>query len=78
MPDDYSPSPATVDGAAGLRHNLPTHLTNIRQMWLELNVRDEKGKLLMVSGDIDAQGKLGPDSRMFDMVSRKAVFDTHR
>lgn len=46
-------------------HNLPTHLTNIRQMWLEVTALDEKGKVLMVSGHIDEQGKLGPDSRMF-------------
>jgi nitrate/TMAO reductase-like tetraheme cytochrome c subunit len=46
-------------------HNLPTHLTNIRQVWLEVTALDEKRKVLMVSGRIDAQGKIAPDSRMF-------------
>jgi hypothetical protein len=46
-------------------HNLPTHLTNIRQVWLEVAALDEKRKVLMVSGRLDAQGNLGPDTRMF-------------
>jgi hypothetical protein len=46
-------------------HNLPTHLTNIREMWLEVTARDANGKVLMANGRIDEQGKLGPDTRMF-------------
>ena len=58
-------------------HNLPTSLTNVRQMWLEIKAMDEKGNLLFASGtiddavdiadveiweDVDASGSLtGPD-----------------
>lgn len=47
-------------------HNLPTSLTNIRQMWLEVTARDEKGNVIMTSGTIDAQGHLPGDVRAFD------------
>jgi hypothetical protein len=53
-------------------HNLPTHLTNIRQMWLEVTASDENGKVLMVSGRIDEQGKLEPDTRMFGSEGQDA------
>jgi cytochrome c554/c'-like protein len=53
-------------------HNLPTHLTNIRQMWLEVTALDKKGKVLMVSGHIDEQGKLGPETRMFGSEGQDA------
>ncbi|HMK61965.1 MAG TPA: cytochrome c family protein [Dissulfurispiraceae bacterium] len=47
-------------------HNLPTSLTNIRQMWLEVVARDEKGNVLMSSGIIDSQGHLPRNVRIFD------------
>jgi hypothetical protein len=47
-------------------HNLPTSLTNIRQMWLEITAKDEKGNLLLTSGTIDAQGKLPENTRLFN------------
>jgi len=47
-------------------HNLPTSLTNIRQMWLEITAKDEKGNLLLTSGTIDAQGKLPDNTRLFN------------
>jgi Cytochrome c554 and c-prime len=46
-------------------HSLPTHLTNIRQMWLEVTVTDETGKTLLRTGGIDADGMLEPDTRVF-------------
>jgi hypothetical protein len=46
-------------------HNLPTSLTNVRQMWLEITARDEKGKVLMSTGQLNEQGKLMPDTRSF-------------
>ncbi len=47
-------------------HNLPTSLTNVRQMWLEVVARDEKGNVIMSSGQLDAHGNLLPDSRIFN------------
>jgi hypothetical protein len=47
-------------------HNLPTSLTNVRQMWLELTARDEAGNVLYSSGTLDGQGHLVPDTRLFN------------
>jgi hypothetical protein len=47
-------------------HNLPTSLTNVRQMWLEVSLRDETGKTLMTSGVPGENGQLGPDARLFN------------
>jgi hypothetical protein len=47
-------------------HNLPTSLTNVRQMWLEFIARDEKGRILAASGSIDGQGNLPEDTRQFN------------
>ena len=46
-------------------HNLPTSLTNVRQMWLEVTAKDEKGKVLMTSGTITADGHLPENTRVF-------------
>jgi hypothetical protein len=45
-------------------HNLPTSLTNVRQMWLEITVKDEKGNVIMTSGTIDSLGHLPENTRM--------------
>jgi Cytochrome c554 and c-prime len=47
-------------------HNLPTSLTNIRQMWLEVTAKDEQGNVLMTSGTIDPQGHLPDNTRIFN------------
>ena len=47
-------------------HNLPTSLTNIRQMWLELSVRDEQGNLILSSGTLDEDGHLPENARVFN------------
>jgi hypothetical protein len=47
-------------------HNLPTSLTNIRQMWLEVTAKDENGNIIMNSGTIDSQGQLPPNARIFN------------
>lgn len=46
-------------------HNLPTSLTNVRQMWLEVSARDEKGKLVLMNGDLAADGSLPGNVRKF-------------
>ncbi|AGF78734.1 hypothetical protein UWK_02193 [Desulfocapsa sulfexigens DSM 10523] len=47
-------------------HNLPTSLTNIRQMWLEVTATDASGKVVMSSGHIDEKGKLPEGTRLFN------------
>ncbi|MDF1615106.1 cytochrome c family protein [Desulfurivibrio dismutans] len=47
-------------------HNLPTSLTNIRQIWLEMTVKDAAGKVVMTTGTVDEQGKLPPYVRKFN------------
>jgi len=47
-------------------HNLPTSLTNVRQMWLEVTVKDDKGKVLLTSGSLDTQGQIVDNTRMFN------------
>lgn len=46
-------------------HNLPTSLTNVRQMWLEISAKDEKGRLILSNGRIGKDGALPPDVRKF-------------
>ncbi len=47
-------------------HNLPTSLTNIRQMWLEVTATDDQGNLLMTTGSVDAHGALPETIRLFN------------
>jgi cytochrome c554/c'-like protein len=46
-------------------HGLPTHLTNIRQMWLEVTATDATGTVIMKSGGVAPDGRLEPDTRSF-------------
>jgi hypothetical protein len=46
---------------SGAGHKLPTGLANIRQMWLEIIVKDLKGKTLYSSGVVDKNSYL-PDN----------------
>lgn len=47
-------------------HNLPTSLTNVRQMWLEVTAKDDKGKVLMTSGTLTGKGELPENTRIFN------------
>lgn len=42
----------------GAGHNLPTGVTDLREVWLEVTVVDEKGAVLYRSGGIDSEGHL--------------------
>ncbi len=55
-------------------HNLPTSLTNVRQMWLEVTAKDSKGNILMTSGTVDANGKISKDVRMFNSEGQHEGF----
>jgi hypothetical protein len=47
-------------------HNLPTSLTNVRQMWLELVARDESGRMILSTGAVAPDGTLPEDVRIFN------------
>ena len=47
-------------------HNLPTSLTNVREMWLEVMAKDAGGNVVVTSGVFDAPGSLEPGTRMFN------------
>ena len=47
-------------------HNLPTSLTNVRQMWLEVSMKDEHGRQIMTSGQIGKDGSLPANVRKFN------------
>ncbi len=47
-------------------HNLPTSLTNVRQIWLEVTARDESGNILMTTGTVSDRGELPKDVRLFN------------
>jgi len=40
------------------RPQLPTSLTNVRQMWLEITAKDEAGRIIMTSGTLAPDGTL--------------------
>jgi len=47
-------------------HNLPTSLTNVRQIWLELTVTDAQGKAVMSTGTVSPTGELPEEARLFN------------
>jgi hypothetical protein len=53
----------------GAGHNLPTSLTEVRQMWLDVKVTDKYGKEIFRSGAIDAKGDIEKSARIFNAYS---------
>lgn len=47
-------------------HNLPTSLTNIRQMWLEVTAKDKDGNVIMTTGTVSKDGELPKDVRLLN------------
>jgi hypothetical protein len=47
-------------------HNLPTSLTNVREMWLEVTAKDASGAAVLASGGFDGSGSLVPGTRLFN------------
>jgi mono/diheme cytochrome c family protein len=43
---------------SGAGHYLPTGLTEVRQMWLDVKIIDAKGKVLLRSGGLDNKGRI--------------------
>jgi hypothetical protein len=53
----------------GAGHNLPTSLTEVREMWLDVSVLDPEGAVLMRSGGLDDHGNIDPDANIFNAVA---------
>lgn len=47
-------------------HHLPTSLTEVRQVWLEVVVTDDQGKELLRSGSLDDHNELPQDTVIFN------------
>jgi len=50
----------------GAGHNLPTSLTEVRQMWLDVRIVDTMGREIYRSGNLDANGDIVNDPRIFN------------
>ena len=50
-------------------HNLPTSLTEVRQIWLEVIVTDDSGHELLRSGTLDEHSALPGDTVIFNAVA---------
>jgi hypothetical protein len=49
----------------GAGHKLPTGLSEVREMWLDVTVKDAKGKVLLRSGAIGENGGIDPTAAIF-------------
>ena len=52
----------------GAGHMLPTGVTEFRQMWLEISVKDNKNNEVYSSGIVDTDGNLSVDTHLFNTV----------
>jgi hypothetical protein len=50
----------------GTGHNLPTSLTELRQMWLDVSTTDASGNIIFHSGYLDKNGDLDSDAAIFN------------
>jgi len=64
---------ATITNVFG-GHQVPTGFTAERQFWLEVLLRDAKGKLLYATGDLDHYGDLR-DGHSLDVEHGKVAID---
>ena len=65
----------------GAGHHLPTGASDLRQLWLELTLRDINGQMLWSSGKLDQFGALDPGTMQFRKVLGDAngqPIDLHR
>ena len=50
---------------SGAGHYLPTGITEIRQMWLDISITDKNGKVVFRSGHLDAKGNIDKSAVLF-------------
>ena len=77
-------APEVKDGRPALRvkvtnvgagHGLPTGVTEIREMWLEVTAKDSRGKVLLSSGFLDKQGNIRKAPDGSTVIYRTEVHD---
>ncbi|MCZ7383661.1 MAG: hypothetical protein O8C63_02805, partial [Candidatus Methanoperedens sp.] len=52
----------------GAGHKLPTGLTEAREMWLDVSVKDAKGNEIFRSGALDKEGNVDPNAVIYRTV----------
>ncbi len=52
----------------GAGHYLPTGLTDTRQMWLEIEIRDSKNRIVYASGKVDGSGYLDDTAIVYNTI----------
>jgi hypothetical protein len=52
----------------GAGHRIPTGLSHVRQVWLEVRITAPDGKVLLHSGGLDGQGRIDPSARIYNTV----------
>jgi hypothetical protein len=52
----------------GAGHYLPTGLADVRQMWLEIKVKDKRGAVVYSSGILDENGYIPEGTKIFNTV----------
>jgi len=53
---------------SGAGHSLPTGVGDLRQVWIELTLKDASGKTLFSTGILDQKKELGPDTVLFRTI----------
>lgn len=46
-------------------HHLPTSLTFIRRIWLDVTITDDQGRVILRSGELDANNRIDEDTVIF-------------
>ena len=52
----------------GAGHHLPTGVADFRELWLDVEVKDKDGKLIVSSGKLKNDGNIQEGSRLFQKV----------
>lgn len=50
---------------SGAGHYLPTGITEIRQMWLDVKISDTRGKIILRSGSLDENGRIDENAVLY-------------
>ena len=53
---------------SGAGHKLPTGITELRQMWLEITVIDDSGRMIYSSGALDGEGDIEAGTELYNTV----------
>ncbi len=51
-------------------HNLPTSVTNLRQVWLEVTAIDAQNQTILSTGSLNAHGELSSDVRLLNTLGQ--------